>query len=124
VTPGDVDASLLWKMVNGDSPAMPPGGKLQSAELENVRAWIAEGAPAWNAGASAAAPAADLTKLEERPILPEEKSRWAFQAPKKAVLPAGAANPIDAFLNKAIADKRLVATQRLTRIATSRSTSA
>jgi mono/diheme cytochrome c family protein len=45
VTPGDVDASLLWKMVSGDSPAMPPGGKLQSAELEIVRTWISEGAP-------------------------------------------------------------------------------
>ncbi len=110
VTPGSVDTSLLWKMVSGDSPAMPPGGKLQNAELEIVRTWITEGAPLSKAAAGSTAPVAnDLAKLEERPILPEEKSRWAFQAPKKAALPSGAENPIDAFLNKAISEKGLIA---------------
>ena len=110
ITPGNVEASLLWKMVSGDSPAMPPGGKLQSAELEILRTWITEGAPLSEAAAGAAPPPAnDLAKLEERPITPEEKSRWAFQAPTKAAVPAGASNPIDAFLNKALAGKGLVA---------------
>jgi hypothetical protein len=116
VTPGNVDDSLVWHMVSGDSPAMPPGGKLQSAELETVRKWIAEGAPAWSAAEHADGPAtSDLAKLEERPILPEEKARWAFQPPKKAAVPAGAENPIDAFLNKALAEKGLAAGQKADR---------
>lgn len=116
VTPGNVDDSVLWQMVSGDSPAMPPGGKLLAAELETIRKWIAEGAPAWTAADAAAGPSAsDLAKLEERPILPEEKARWAFQPPKKAAAPAGAENPVDAFLNKALAGKGLVAGEKADR---------
>ncbi|MDA0207430.1 MAG: PSD1 and planctomycete cytochrome C domain-containing protein [Acidobacteria bacterium] len=116
VTPGNIETSLLWKMVSGDSPAMPPGGKLQSAELEILRTWISEGAPSSNATVGSTAPVAnDLAKLEERPITPEEKSRWAFQSPQKTALPAGASNPIDAFLNKALAEKGLIAGQQADR---------
>ena len=42
---------------------------------------------------------AALAKMEERPILPEERQFWAFRAPVRQPFPSiGAKNPVDAFL--------------------------
>ena len=110
VSPGDVEASLLWQMVSGDSPMMPPGGRLSEADLETVRSWIEEGASLPESGANAAeAPSNALAALEERPITEEERSRWAFQQPRKVELPSDSANPVDAFLDAALFEQELVA---------------
>jgi hypothetical protein len=49
VVPGDPDASVLWKRVGGSEcgGSMPLGSPLlPAADLDAIRAWIAQGAPA------------------------------------------------------------------------------
>jgi len=48
VVPGDVQASLLASMIQGDPTAgmpMPPGGGLSPSEVQTILDWIAAGAP-------------------------------------------------------------------------------
>jgi hypothetical protein len=64
---------------------MPPAGSLTAEQLKILEQWIADGIPAPAMSAKAARPGAN---------------HWAFQAPRKAVLPevAGATHPIDRFV--------------------------
>jgi hypothetical protein len=86
--PGAAADSLLYKAVahTGD-PHMPPTGKLADSEIAALREWIDAGARWPMAEASAKPAGADW---------------WAFQKPVKTPIPkvAGAANPIDAFLQQ------------------------
>ncbi len=111
---GDAEASKLLKLVSHEmKPEMPPGKKLAEAELETLRRWIEAGASFDGFEKAAAAPdkaKADLAKLEERPITPEERAYWAFQPPKRTTPPRTAQaawnrNPIDAFLLAAMKAK-------------------
>ncbi len=82
VVPGRPEASLLFRFAAAlEQPSMPPGKKLPDADLAVLRNWIAAGAklPALDQAADEAAKKAALAKLEERPILPEERRFWSFQ---------------------------------------------
>ena len=126
LVPGDDDASKLLKLVTHElKPEMPPGKKMADADVETLRRWIDAGAPfdGFEKTAAVASPdkaKADLAKLEERPITPEERQYWAFQPPKRvtpprATLPAWNKNPIDAFLFSAMKAKGLKPSPRADR---------
>ena len=78
---------LVRVMSNDDDLRMPPEGEpLKPAEIDAIRKWIANGAPA--------------PEHEEADTDPRE--HWSFQRPVKADLPSGEGiateNPIDAFI--------------------------
>jgi mono/diheme cytochrome c family protein len=117
VVPHQPDASDLFKQVNHrERPFMPAGGtKLDADALDTIRRWIEAGgsfASVPDASPDAAAEAAALAKLEERPITAAERSYWAFvkpvrRAPPAVSHPAWAANSIDAFLLSAMTARGL-----------------
>ncbi|MGH9722345.1 MAG: PSD1 and planctomycete cytochrome C domain-containing protein [Bryobacteraceae bacterium] len=115
VVPRNLQRSPLYQFaVHESKPAMPPGQKLSDEDLDAIRQWILDGAGldgVDEAVASNAAQAkAELAKLEERPIKPEERAFWAYQRPARAKPPRVAhplwkENPIDAFLFAAMQSK-------------------
>jgi hypothetical protein len=131
IAPSDVENSKLFQLVTHElKPTMPPGKKLSDADIDVLRRWIEAGGPFDGFEKTAAAASdrteggdskklAELAKLEERPITPEERRYWAFQAPKRSATPLverlasgsgqarWAKNPIDAFLLAAMKSKGL-----------------
>lgn len=114
VSPGNPEKSRLYRAVAGlENPTMPPGKKLADGDIAVLRRWIEEGAPMREA---AAVPKerdeeakAQLAKMEERPILPEERKYWAFRPLIRHPLPVNARNPVDSFLQSALKAKGLKA---------------
>ena len=92
IVPGNVDASELLRRVSSteEGVRMPPEGTpLTEAEQLILREWIVQGA-GWN-------------------------EHWAFEPLKRSEIPAGSAagvNPIDAFIDSALATKGLVRSPR------------
>lgn len=82
LVPGDVSASLLWKVVSYEDRdlKMPPKKKLPAADLEAIKLWIESGAPDPRDAPPAPAKAGHQTKADG--------SFWSFQLPKKRPLPA------------------------------------
>ena len=125
LVPGDDDASKLLKLVTHElKPEMPPGKKLADPDIEVLRQWIEAGASfdgfEKTAAASPDKAKTELAKLEDRPITPEERAYWAFQAPKRllpprAALPAWNKNPIDGFLFSAMNAKGIKPSPRADR---------
>ncbi|HVK10762.1 MAG TPA: DUF1549 domain-containing protein, partial [Gemmataceae bacterium] len=79
------DSILLQRVSDPDEESrMPPEGQpLTADQLAKLKAWIDAGAPV---------PADDAPE-------PDPRDHWAFRPPvRPAVPPAGAANPVDAFL--------------------------
>jgi mono/diheme cytochrome c family protein len=108
--PGDALNSKLYRFASAmDQPSMPPGKKLNDADLAVLKTWIESGARFEAIEAPKEEdPQATLAKLEERPITEEERKFWSFQPVKRSDPPAnGHANPIDAFLNAAWKSKGL-----------------
>lgn len=88
-------STLLFRIRNGQ---MPPGGpKLSDGEIDLVRRWIEVGAPAAHPEAMPAA----------GHITARDRQHWAFQPPRRPAVPAGARNPIDAFVMAGLAKKGL-----------------
>ena len=86
IVPGNLEESEAWQRIISDDPdeLMPPpvSKKTLTAEEKGIlKRWIQQGA-----------------KYEKH---------WAFIAPKKAAVPKGAANPIDAFLQRRLAKEGL-----------------
>lgn len=88
VVPGDSHGSVLLQRVSGKGDErMPPEGEgspLTADEIEIVRQWIDQGAPA-----------------PDEPTPPDPREHWAFQCPQRPTVPPsamGSANPIDAFI--------------------------
>lgn len=96
ISPGQPDASLVWKRVAADE--MPPGKKkLSSHERSILREWLAQGAKT--------ARAEPETVPTESPWTDEERMHWSFQIVKRPDVPVVSraelvASPIDAFLLK------------------------
>src|SRR5262245_29642128 len=110
IDPSSPDESRLIRMVSHiATPTMPPGGRLSDEDIEILREWIAAGASYDGAQPSKSIP------VTVRPITAEERSYWAFQRPKRVPPPAGAANPIDAFLLAAMKSKGLIPAARADR---------
>jgi hypothetical protein len=101
IVPGAPDKSLLYSRVQ--SGQMPVGGKpLGKEELDRLRMWIEQGAPARNPDAAAGLPGTS----------PADRSHWAFQPPKTSAVPtvthaASVRTPIDAFVLAELERKKL-----------------
>jgi hypothetical protein len=101
IIPGAPEKSLLYSRI--ESGQMPLGGKpLAKEELDRVRMWIEQGAPAMNPEAAAGLPGAS----------PADRAHWAFQPPKTPAIPtvtqaARVRTPIDAFVLAELAKKKL-----------------
>jgi hypothetical protein len=71
IVPGAPDDSLLIEAIRGESPEMPPKGKLADSEIAVLERWVAMGAPDPRTEAASAEPA--------RPALDAGRAHWAFQ---------------------------------------------
>jgi hypothetical protein len=113
IMPGDPQRSPLYRHAAGiDQPAMPPGKKLQAWQLSMISRWIATGAPLDKPIVASADAGKAMAAMEERPITEEERQFWAFRPVQRPnpPTPAGRAwvkNPIDAFLLKAMEEKKV-----------------
>ena len=123
VVPHEPLKSRLFLLVSHADPddVMPfKRPKLPDDDIETIRQWIEDGASLAAVEEAVAderkAPAA-LAKLEDRPIRPKEREYWAFQKPRRPLVPVIApmashqreqpGNPIDAFLLDAMTRKGL-----------------
>jgi mono/diheme cytochrome c family protein len=114
------DESALFRHVSHlEAPFMPAGApRLPDESIALVRRWIETGgslAAVPEASPTAATAAAELAKLEERPITDEERAYWAFVTPRRSIPPPVArqewrANPVDAFLLAAMESQGLTPT--------------
>jgi cytochrome c553 len=85
VKPGDVKGSLLIDAVNhGDVVQMPPKSKLPAAEIADLAAWVAAGAPWPNAHVGGTNPALEAAPT---PISNAARAFWAFQPPAEPAVP-------------------------------------
>jgi mono/diheme cytochrome c family protein len=111
VKPFDADKSLILRLVSHEeTPAMPPGTSLTAADVATLRRWVATGALFEEAESNTAAAErrkAEMAKLEERPITPEERQFWAYRQPVRSDPAVKRRNPIDGFLAAAMAQKHL-----------------
>jgi len=108
IVPADASASRLYQYVSHQQqPQMPPGKKLSGADIETLRRWIEAGASFDGFEEATGIPdqkqQAELAKIEERPITPEERRFWAFQPARRTIPPrvsdrGWGKNPIDSFL--------------------------
>jgi mono/diheme cytochrome c family protein len=84
LNPGHPEVSRLYLFASGtEQPSMPPGKTLAQEDLAVLRAWIKEGAKLDTVVEADTDRQAALAKLEERPILPEERAFWSFQPVKR-----------------------------------------
>ena len=112
IVPGDPDASLMIKRIVAEE--MPPEEHqarlsyrpVTSGELENLRRWIAAGAPWDDEKPAAVNPAADPM------VSDEDRGFWSFQPPRWSAPPSvrdrdRVRQPIDAFLLAKLEEKDL-----------------
>ena len=92
LVPGKSAESPLYKAVARTGEVkMPPTSPLSSDEVASIKDWIDAGAVWSNVQASKSAPA----------------NWWAFRKPVRPPVPAGSANPIDAFIDQKLAAAKL-----------------
>jgi hypothetical protein len=123
IIPGNAEDSKLYRMVAGlDKPPMPMGGKLSTAQVESIKAWIDQGAQ-WEAGpvAAKAEPggASPFADLENATLPPGARDYWAFKLPVQAPVPSvsqTAKNPMDQFLEKQRKAKGVTAAPKADRL--------
>lgn len=100
IVPGEPDQSLLIQAVRYSHAnlKMPPAGRLSDAELEQMEAWVREGAVWPDAGPKAAA-----APTQGYVITPEQRAFWSYQPVRKPEAPpvknaAWARGAIDRFI--------------------------
>jgi mono/diheme cytochrome c family protein len=116
IVPGRPEDSLLYLSVTrqNDKLAMPPkeNDRLSAEQIEWVRQWIAAGAPwsetkqppatvqKWDStnGVTVKTTGGRSPEWTNRKYRPEDI--WAYQSVRRYPVPAGAAHPIDAFLQE------------------------
>jgi hypothetical protein len=97
---GDSGKSRLVQAVtHAIEPAMPPGKSLAAEEIATLKEWIDSGA-----------------KWPDRVVSAQKNQWWAFQKPKRPAVPAGAGNPIDAFILAKLQSKSLSAASQADRV--------
>jgi len=111
---GDSARSPLYRRLTGqDQPAMPLGSKLTDAEIKIIKDWIDSGADWQGAVVAAPTPSAAVTVPgAEKKFTDEDRNWWAFRTPVRRTPPQVSdlrwkANPIDAFLKKALDDQQM-----------------
>ena len=107
VMPGEPDESRIIRAVHYDGYEMPPDEPLPDGEIEMLSAWVRRGAffPADNA----MSPTRMVDRFDE-----EDRAWWAIQPiadppapPTPAVIEKRCRSPIDAFLNRSMAEQGL-----------------
>ncbi len=94
VVSGDIEGSLLWRMISGSEPRMPKaGGPLAAEEVELIRLWIAQGAK------------------DDTPGQAESGTWWSFrplaQPPIPAIDSSWIRSPVDQFILAKMKEKGL-----------------
>jgi uncharacterized protein DUF1553/uncharacterized protein DUF1549/cytochrome c len=102
---GSASESLVFKKFGGDLLQHPPEtSRPTEAHLATLRAWIDAGAAAENQGGP-------VSKADLPPLTTADRSHWAFQTPVRPPVPRVVNNsvhtPVDAFLLKKLAERRL-----------------
>jgi len=101
IVPGKSAESLLYKAVSGSGEVlrMPPvGGGLAAPEIALIKEWLDSGAQ-WSGAA---------------PVTTSQW--WAFKKPERPPVPAGAVNPIDAFINRKLKDAGIAPSKEADRL--------
>ncbi len=117
VVPGKAEQSPLYRAIAGlDKPAMPaaPLPGLTPQEIAVLKNWIDQGAP-WKEVSAAQAAALGTGyggDYKEKEITAADREWWSFKKPVRYPVPTVAdarwkANPIDAFIKKALDEKGL-----------------
>ncbi|HYM13265.1 MAG TPA: DUF1553 domain-containing protein [Bryobacterales bacterium] len=106
IVPGEPDKSLLIQAVEQTHARlkMPPGGKLKDEEIQDLIAWVKNGA-VWPEGGPAITPSVPA-------ITAKQRAYWAFQPVRKPALPAVKDKswpqaPIDYFILSALEKRGL-----------------
>ncbi len=106
VIPGKSAESLLYQFISGaKTPRMPLGDTLADDEIETIKNWLDKGAVWSETVAIKPVP----TTFKEKEITAEHRQYWAFVKPVRAEIPkmSGVTNPIDAFIQAELAQKKL-----------------
>jgi len=113
IVPGNAAESRMFRLVSGkEKPSMPMDGtKLAPEQIQAIQDWIDQGAP-WDASTPSAQPTAQPDAVEDAPIPAAARKYWAFQKPVRYPVPvtrhaSANANPIDAFVTKAMEERGL-----------------
>jgi hypothetical protein len=130
VVPGSPDKSPLFRAVQWKDLRMPPkqSDQLTDREVAWLRAWIGDGAP-WPDDATVArirkaglGPADGVRVATSGGQSPEWTERrydpadlWAFRPVKEPAVPGKAGHPVDAFLNRKLAEAGLMPAGRADR---------
>ena len=117
IVPGHPDKSLLVEAVKWESLEMPPSGKLSPQNIATLAEWIKLGAPMPKDHG-----AAGIELRKSRGVITDEDRQWwAFQpiqrpdSPLVANSQSAIHNPIDAFLQAAMAGEGLTPAPRADR---------
>lgn len=106
LTPGEAENSLLYQALNhAEGLEMPPGVKLDTAAIDAFRDWINGGAPFVE---DQAAESIEWGSYDEADV-------WAFRPLRKVEPPIEARNPIDAFIDRKLAERGLATAPRADR---------
>ena len=95
LVPGNPEQSYLMEVIKGQDPEMmmpPKGDPLSSAQIALIETWIKEGAE-WPG---------QMDQVAEMTT-----DHWSFQEVVRPEVPGGAANPVDAFLDRALQEAGL-----------------
>jgi mono/diheme cytochrome c family protein len=133
IVPGKPEKSLLFSAILWEDLEMPPkkNDRLTAAQVTSVRQWIAAGAP-WpdqetirrfqeedrqQASTESVRVITSGGTTEEWTNRPYKMENiWAFRPVRASEPPTGVEHPIDAFLNRRLAEKGLTAAKRTDRI--------
>ncbi len=108
ISPGDANASRLYRMVSGtEKPAMPLGGKLTGEQIETIKLWIEQGAQ-WGPASESTAIKPKAPALADDSIPAAARNYWAFQKPVHPSPPIPNLHPIDAFIAKTLEQRGLL----------------
>ncbi len=111
--PGHPETSRLYLFASGtEQPSMPPGNKLGDADLAILRQWIKEGAKIDAITPETEDRLATLARMEERPILPEERAFWSFRPVKRPATKSVGSKAIDELWRAALTAKGLAPNPR------------
>ncbi len=94
IVPGkSADSPLIHFVAGLEKDMLMPqkGDRLSAEQIGLLRAWIDQGAT-W--------------PMEEKPVVDEKKTHWAFQ-PVRAVAPPAPGNPVDAFIRAKLTEQGL-----------------
>jgi hypothetical protein len=112
LVPSKSQESRMFRLVAGtEKPSMPMDGtRLTPEQIRAIKDWIDQGAN-WDSSTPIGSEAPQPAPVEDPPISAEARAYWAFLRPVRSALPllrnSADANPIDAFIDKALDERGL-----------------